>query len=55
MSFHQDGLILVDGILFEEMRPNKNGVAVSKNAHAIECKDTLLRSESVDQELVELS
>ena len=38
--------------IWEEMRPNKNGVAVSKNAHAIECKDTLLRSESVDQELV---
>jgi mannose-1-phosphate guanylyltransferase/mannose-6-phosphate isomerase len=38
--------------IWEEMNPNKNGVAVSKNTHAIKCKDTLLRSESVDQELV---
>ena len=27
-------------------------MAVSKNAYAFECKDTLLRSESIDQELV---
>jgi len=38
--------------IWQEMNPNKNGVAVSKNAHAFECKDTLLRSESIDQELV---
>lgn len=38
--------------VWKEMLPNKGGVATSENAHAIECKNTLLRSESVDQELI---
>lgn len=38
--------------VWKEMGPNENGVVVSKNAHAIKCKNTLLRSESVDQELI---
>ena len=38
--------------VWKEMGPNQDGVAVSKNAHAFECKDTLLRSESTDQELI---
>jgi mannose-1-phosphate guanylyltransferase / mannose-6-phosphate isomerase len=38
--------------VWKEMGPNQDGVVISKNAHAIECKDTLLRSESVDQELI---
>jgi mannose-1-phosphate guanylyltransferase/mannose-6-phosphate isomerase len=38
--------------VWKEMGPNQDGVVVSENAHAIECKDTLLRSESTDQELI---
>ena len=38
--------------VWKEMGPNNHGVVVSENAHAIECKDTLLRSESVGQELI---
>ncbi len=38
--------------VWEEMGPDKNGVAISKNAHAIECEDTLLRSETETLELV---
>ena len=40
--------------VWEEMGPDQDGVVVSKNAHAIDCKDTLLRSESSGQEIVGL-
>jgi len=42
-----------DAVL-EEMEHDENGVAASSNAHAIDCKDTLLRSESGSLELVGL-
>ncbi len=35
-------------------KKDDNGVALSQNAHAIECKNTLLRSDSKDQEIVGL-
>lgn len=35
----------------KEMEPNENGVSLSLNANAINCKDTLLRSESENQEI----
>ncbi len=35
----------------KEMKPDKNGVSLSLNANAIDCKDTLLRSESKNQEI----
>ena len=41
--------------VWKEMGPNEDGVVVSKNAHAIECTATLLRSESSDQELIGLN
>ena len=34
------------------MDPNDDGVSLSDNAHAIDCSDTLLRSESEGQEIV---
>ncbi len=40
--------------VWHEMGPDKDGVAVSKNAHAFDCKNTLLRSESSNQEIVGL-
>ena len=42
-----------DAVL-NEMRCDENGVATSSNAHAIDCKDTLLRSESASLELIGL-
>ena len=36
------------------MGPDDNGVAVSENAHSIDCYNTLLRSENGSQELVGL-
>ena len=38
--------------VWKEMGPKKDGVVVSENAHAIECKDTLIRSESSYQEII---
>jgi len=38
--------------VWQEMGPDENGIAVSKNAHSIYCKNTLLRSESSSQEVV---
>ena len=40
--------------VWKEMVPDKNGVVKSKNAHAINCKNTLLRAENATQELVGL-
>ena len=40
--------------VWEEMGPDDNGVAVSENAHSIDCYNTLLRSENGSQELVGL-
>ncbi|MDC6452844.1 mannose-1-phosphate guanylyltransferase/mannose-6-phosphate isomerase [Alphaproteobacteria bacterium] len=40
--------------VWQESRQDDNGVALSENAHAIECKNTLLRSESTNQEIVGL-
>ena len=40
--------------VWQETKKNDNGVALSQNAHAIECKNTLLRSESTNQEIVGL-
>lgn len=40
--------------VWQEMTPDKNGVSLSKNAHAFECKNSLLRSESEHQEIVGL-
>jgi len=37
-----------------EMNPDENGVATSANAHAFNCKDTLIRSESDGLEIVGL-
>ena len=38
--------------VWQEMGPDENGVAVSEHAHAIECEDTLLRSETDTLEIV---
>lgn len=38
--------------VWHEMEPDKSGVAVSSGATAIDCRDTLLRSESDRQEIV---
>lgn len=38
--------------VWKESGPDENGTVVSKNAHAIECKDSLLRSESEYLQLV---
>jgi len=40
--------------VWEKNKPNKNGVVLSKNAHEIDCKNSLLRSESKDLEIVGL-
>lgn len=40
--------------VWEEMEQDHNGVAVSSNAHAIDCKNTLLRSEDDRLEIVGL-
>ncbi len=40
--------------VWEEFKPNSHGVVRSRNAHSIDCKNTLLRSENPDQELVGL-
>lgn len=38
--------------VWQEMGPDENGVALSKNAHSIYCKNTLLRSEDSSQEVL---
>lgn len=38
--------------VWQEMKSDENGVAVSKHAHAIDCEDTLLRSETDTLEIV---
>ena len=40
--------------VWREAKQDHNGVVLSKNSHAIECKNTLLRSESKNQEIVGL-
>ena len=40
--------------VWQEFKQDDNGVALSQNAHAIECKNTLLRSDSKNQEIVGL-
>lgn len=40
--------------VWKQMNPNKNGVSVSSNAYAVNCKNTLLRSESNQQVIVGL-
>jgi len=35
-----------------ETKSGENGLAISKNAHAMDCKNTLIRSESPNQEVV---
>ena len=40
--------------VWNESKKDKNGVAYSKNAHAIDCENTLLRSEVNTQEIVGL-
>ena len=40
--------------VWSEMGPDENGVAVSQNAHAIDCQNTMLRSENGSQEIVGL-
>jgi mannose-1-phosphate guanylyltransferase/mannose-6-phosphate isomerase len=40
--------------VWQESKQDDNGVALSENAHAIECKNTLLRSDSKNQEIVGL-
>ena len=40
--------------VWREMQPDDRGVSLSSNAHAINCSNTLLRSESASQEIVGL-
>lgn len=40
--------------VWHETKQDQDGVALSKNAHAIECKNTLLRSEKKTQQIVGL-
>jgi mannose-1-phosphate guanylyltransferase/mannose-6-phosphate isomerase len=40
--------------VWKESKQDDNGVVLSQNAHAIECKNTLLRSDSKSQEIVGL-
>ena len=40
--------------VWQESKKDDNGVALHQNAHAIECKNTLLRSDSKNQEIVGL-
>ena len=51
--YQQVGLIL-GWDAWRETGPDENGVVVSENAHALDCKNTLLRSENPGQELVGL-
>ncbi|MDC0490897.1 mannose-1-phosphate guanylyltransferase/mannose-6-phosphate isomerase [Paracoccaceae bacterium] len=41
-------------VVHMEMSPDANGVSLSQNAHAIDCKNSLLRSESASQQIVGL-
>jgi mannose-1-phosphate guanylyltransferase/mannose-6-phosphate isomerase len=38
--------------VFEAMNKDSSGIAKTANAHVIDCKNTMLRSESVEQEIV---
>lgn len=38
--------------VWELMSPDSNGVALSENAHSLNCKNTLLRSENNSQEII---
>ena len=38
--------------VWQEMKPDKNGVSLSLHAHALDCSNTLLRSESYNQEII---
>ena len=38
--------------VWQEMTPDKNGVSLSSHAHALDCSNTLLRSESYHQEII---
>ena len=38
--------------VWRQMKPDEDGVALSSNAHSINCKNTLLRSEAKNQEIV---
>ena len=40
--------------IWQESKQDNNGVVLSQNAHALECKNTLLRSDSKSQEIVGL-
>jgi mannose-1-phosphate guanylyltransferase/mannose-6-phosphate isomerase len=40
--------------VWKTMKPDQNGLALSKNAHALNCKNTLLRSENENQKIVGL-
>ncbi len=40
--------------VWRETKKDKNGVAISENAHSIECENTLLRSEDKTQQIVGL-
>ena len=40
--------------VWKETHQDDNGVSISQNAHAFECKNTLLRSESSSQQIVGL-
>jgi len=40
--------------VWKESKQDDNGVALSQNAYAIECKNTLLRSDNKNQEIVGL-
>ena len=40
--------------VWKEMHPDKDGVSTSKNAHALDCSNTLLRSENANQQIVGL-
>lgn len=41
-------------VIHQEMKPDDMGVSLSSNAHAIDCRNTLLRSESASQQIVGL-
>lgn len=41
-------------VIHQEMIPDENGVSLSDNAHAIDCRNTLLRSEAPSQQIVGL-
>lgn len=40
--------------VWKEMRPDEHEVSLSQNAHAIDCQNTLLRSENDDQQIIGL-